>query len=122
MRKWQNHSNFRESNEKLNIKKFDFEKMEQHIIIQNFANAKELASMMAEDLFVNHIKPFLRKNQAEKELVYFTRKETAEKLRCNLATLNIKMNEGVIEPTRFGAKVLFSNLDIEKALQKMANV
>ena len=96
--------------------------MEQQIIIQNFANANELVKMMAEELFIKHIKPFLKKNEAEKELVYFTRKETAEKLRCNLATLNIKMNEGVIEPTRFGGKVLFSNLDIEKALQKMANV
>ncbi len=96
--------------------------MEQQIIIQNFANPKELVSMLAEELFVNHIKPFLQKNQAEKELVYFTRKETCEKLRCNLATVNIKVNEGIIEPTRFGGKVLFSNLDIEKALRKMTNV
>jgi hypothetical protein len=55
-------------------------------------------------------------------LVYFTQRETPKKLRCNLAVLNIEMNEGVIEPTRFGGKVLFSNLDIEKALQKMENV
>ena len=107
---------------RIDIKKLDSKNMEQQIIIQNFANPKELVTMMAEELFIKHIKPFLKKNEAEKELVYFTRKETAEKLRCNLATLNIKMNEGVIEPTRFGGKVLFSNLDIEKALQKMANV
>ena len=107
---------------KTSIKRFDSKNMEQQIIIQNFANPKELVAMMAEELFINHIKPFLKKNEAEKELVYFTRKETAEKLRCNLATLNIKMNEGIIEPTRFGGKVLFSNSDIEKALQKMANV
>lgn len=96
--------------------------MEQQIVIQNFANPKDLVSMMAEELFLNHIKPFLKKNAIEKELVYFTRKETAQKLRCNLATLNIKVNEGIIEPTRFGGKVLFSNLDIERALSKMANV
>jgi hypothetical protein len=96
--------------------------MEQQIIIQNFANPKELVSMMAEVLFSKHIKPFLKKNEVEKELVYFTRKETAKKLKICLGTLHTKMNEGIIEPTRFGGKVLFSNLDIDKALQKMANV
>jgi hypothetical protein len=35
--------------------------MEQQIIIQNFANPKDLVSMMAEELFTKHIKPFLKK-------------------------------------------------------------
>ncbi|MEY4540525.1 MAG: Helix-turn-helix domain [Bacteroidota bacterium] len=95
--------------------------MEQQIIIQNFANPKELVSMMAEELFSKHIKPFLKKNEGEKELIYFTRSETAKKLKCSLGTLNTRVNDGVIVPTNFGGKVLFSNVDIDKAL-KAGNV
>ena len=60
--------------------------MEQQIIIQNFANANELVKMMAEELFIKHIKPFLTNNEVETGLFYFTRKETAAKLKCSLAT------------------------------------
>ena len=96
--------------------------MEQQIIIQNFANANELVAMMAKELFIKHIKPFLKKSEVETELVYFTRKETAAKLKCSLATLNLRVNQGMIESTKFGGKVLFSNLNIEKALQKIIGV
>jgi hypothetical protein len=40
--------------------------MEQQIIIQNFANPKDLVLMMAEELFSKHIKPFLKKTKLKK--------------------------------------------------------
>ena len=52
-----------------------------------------------------------------KEKRYFTRKETAKKLRISLPTLNERTKNGNIEGQRIGARVLYSEDAIERALQ-----
>ena len=54
---------------------------------------------------------------APKETRYFTRKETAEKLRISLPTLNERTKNGHIEGQRIGGRVLYSEESIERALQ-----
>lgn len=52
-----------------------------------------------------------------KDKRYFTRKETANKLRISLPTLNERTKSGQIEGQRIGARVLYSEDAIERALQ-----
>ena len=52
-----------------------------------------------------------------KEKHYYTRKETAKRLRISLPTLNERTKNGNIEGQRIGARVLYSEDAIEQALK-----
>ena len=59
------------------------------------------------------------KSETQTEL--YTRKETAEKLRVSLVTLDIWTKVGIIKAQRIGTRVRYSKKAIDEALKNVAN-
>lgn len=77
----------------------------------------ELATAIAQQL-----QPFIEANKTQITTpleVYKTRKETAQLLSISLPTLNEYTKRKLINGYRFGARVLYKQSEIEKALAKM---
>lgn len=74
----------------------------------------EFRAMVAETVReqLAHVRP-----EPPKEPKYHTRRETARKLRISLPTLNERTKNGEIEAQRIGARVLYSEEAIARALQ-----
>jgi excisionase family DNA binding protein len=62
-----------------------------------------------------------RFSKPEKNKKFLTRKETANRLRISLPTLNTYTNKGVLIGVRFGYRVLYREEDVESAIKEIPN-
>jgi excisionase family DNA binding protein len=56
---------------------------------------------------------------AKPETKYYSRKETAQRFKISLPTLNEYTRKGVIKGYRVGSRVLYSEAEIEQALKEI---
>jgi excisionase family DNA binding protein len=97
--------------------------MQQQTIIQHSTNHTEFVASVAEDLFKNHLRPYLQKlHSPTPEMRFHSRAETAKMLGIALSTLADKTKDGTITASRLGGRVLYSDEDIKNALQKIRTV
>ncbi len=95
----------------------------QQTIIQHSTNHTDFVANVAEELFTNHIRPFLQKLQnPTPEPRFYSRAETAKILGIALSTLSDKTKTGEITASRLGGRVLYSDADIQNALTKIRTV
>ena len=94
--------------------------MIQQTIIQHSTTPTEFVAHVAEELFNNHLRPYLQKlNSPTPEMRYHSKKETAKILGIAMSNLSEKTKTGEITGSRFGGRVLYSDDDIKNALQKI---
>jgi excisionase family DNA binding protein len=67
------------------------------------------------------IETMTEKKEKPVEIKRYTRQETCEILLISLSTLNTYVKKGVINCSRFGTRVLFSQEDIDRTLAKNRN-
>jgi hypothetical protein len=97
--------------------------MQTQTIIQHSTNSVELTAQIAEELFNNHLRPYLQKLQSPTpEPRFYSRAETSKILGIALSTLAEKTKDGTITASRLGGRVLYSDLDIQSALTKIRTV
>ena len=97
--------------------------MIQQTIIQHTTTSTEFVANVAEELFNNHLLPYL--NNLQKPIPkprYHSRQETAQILGVALSTLSEKTRNGVITASRLGGRILYSDADIQNALTKIRTV
>ena len=97
--------------------------MIQQTIIQHTTTPTEFVANVAEELFNNHLLPYL--NNLQKPIPkprYHSRQETAQILSIALSTLHDKTKSGDISASRLGGRVLYSDADIQNALTKIRTV
>jgi hypothetical protein len=97
--------------------------MQTQTIIQHSTNQSEFVQSVAEELFTNHLRPYLQKlRQPTPEMRFHSRAETAKMLGIALSTLADKTKDGTITASRLGGRVLYSDADIKNALAKIRTV
>jgi ABC-type oligopeptide transport system ATPase subunit len=97
--------------------------MQTQTIIQHSTNSVELTAQIAEELFTNHLRPYLQKlHSPTPEPRYHSKKETAKILGIAMSNLSEKTKNGEITASRLGSRVLYSDDDIKNALQKIRTV
>ena len=95
----------------------------QTTITHNFQNSQDFVANVAEDLFNNHLRPYLQKLQnPTPEPRFYSRQETAKILGIALSTLSDKTKTGQITASRFSGRVLYSDADIQNSLTKIRTV
>ena len=95
----------------------------QTTITHNFQNSQDFVANVAEDLFNNHLRPYLQKLQnPTPEPRFYSRQETAKMLGVALSTLDYKTKSGEITASRLGNRILYSDADIQNALTKIRTV
>ena len=97
--------------------------MQTQTIIQHSTNSVELVAHIAEELFTNHLRPYLSQlHSPTPEPRYHSKKETAKILGIAMSNLSEKTKNGEITASRFGGRVLYSDDDIKNALTKIRTV
>ena len=97
--------------------------MQTQTIIQHSTTPTEFVAHVAEELFKNHLRPYLQKlHSPTPEMRYHSRGETAKILGIALSNLAEKTKDGTITASRLGGRVLYSDLDIQNALTKIRTV
>lgn len=97
--------------------------MQTQTIIQHMTTPTEFVAHVAEELFNNHLRPYLQKlNSPTPEMRFHSKKNTAKILGIALSNLSEKTKDGTITASRFGGRVLYSDDDIKNALQKIRTV
>jgi hypothetical protein len=97
--------------------------MQTQTIIQHTTTPKEFTAHIAEELFNNHLRPYLQKlHSPTPEPRYHSKKETAKILGIAMSNLSEKTKNGEITASRLGSRVLYSDDDIKNALQKIRTV
>ena len=97
--------------------------MIQQTIIQHSISQTEFITHVAEELFNNHLRPYLQKlHSPTPEVRYHSRQETSKILGIALSNLSEKTKDGTITASRFGGRVLYSDLDIKNALTQIRTV
>lgn len=92
----------------------------QQTIIQHSTSQSEFVTHVAEELFKNHLRPYLQKlHSPTPEMRYHSRGETAKILGIALSNLAEKTKDGTITASRFGGRVLYSDDNIKNALTKI---
>ena len=93
------------------------------VITHNFQNPQDFVSNVAEELFNNHLRPYLQKlHSPTPEMRYHSRGATAKILNIALSNLSEKTKDGTITASRLGGRVLYSDADIANALTKIRTV
>lgn len=88
--------------------------MQSQIFLQ--ITPEELGELVRESV-TEAVLPLLSTIRKPAEPRYYTRRETAQKLGVSLATLWAYDRAGVLTASRVGSRVLYREVDIEKALQ-----
>ena len=97
--------------------------MQTQTIIQHTTTTTNFVADVAEELFNNHLRPYLQKlHSPTPEMRYHSKKETAKILGIAMSNLSEKTKTGEISASRFGGRVLFSDADIANALTKIRTV
>jgi hypothetical protein len=97
--------------------------MQSQTIIQHSTTATEFVAHVAEELFTNHLRPYLQKLQSPTpEPRFYSRAETSKILGIALSTLAEKTKDGTITASRLGGRVLYSDADIANGLTKIRTV
>lgn len=97
--------------------------MIQQTIIQHSTTPTEFVAHVAEELFNNHLRPYLQKlHSPTPEPRFYSRHETAKILGIALSTLSEKTKNGTIKASRLGGRVLYSDADIQNALTQIRTV
>ena len=95
----------------------------QTTITHNFQNSQDFVANVAEDLFNNHLRPYLQKlHSPTPEPRFHSRQQTAKILGIALSTLHDKTKTGEISASRFGGRVLYSDDNIQNALTQIRTV
>ena len=95
----------------------------QTTITHNFQNSQDFVANVAEDLFNNHLRPYLQKlHSPTPEPRFHSRQATSKILGIALSTLHQKTRDGAITASRFGNRVLYSDADIQNSLTKIRTV
>ena len=81
-----------------------------------FLTPEELSELVRESV-AEAVKPLLSTIRKPAESKYYTRQETSQKLGVSLATLWAYDRAGILTASRVGSRVLYREVDIEKALQ-----
>ena len=90
------------------------------VITHNFQNPQDFISNVAEELFKNHLRPYLQKLYSPTpEMRYHSRAETSTILGIALSNLAEKTKDGTITASWLGGRILYSDLDIQNALTKI---
>ena len=93
------------------------------VITHNFQNPQDFVSNVAEELFKNHLRPYLQKlHSPTPEMRFHSKKNTAKILGIALSNLSEKTKDGTITASRLGGRILYSDDDIKNALQKIRTV
>ena len=93
------------------------------VITHNFQNPQDFVSNVAEELFNNHLRPYLQKlHSPTPEMRFHSKKNTAKILGIALSNLSEKTKDGTITASRLGGRILYSDDDIKNALQKIRTV
>lgn len=89
-------------------------------VILDKMNGAELLQKFSElGQSVNELKELVtRHTKADTPRTYLTRKETAHLLHVTLATLSRWEKCGILQPKRVGARVYYSNIEVENALRR----
>lgn len=97
--------------------------MQTQTIIQHSTSPTEFVAHVAEELFNNHLKPYLDKlHSPTPEIRLHSRQKTAKILNIALSNLAEKTKDGTITASRLGGRVLYSDTDIANALTKIRTV
>lgn len=97
--------------------------MQTQTIIQHSTTTTEFVAHVAEELFNNHLRPYLQKlHSPTPEPRYHSRQKTAKILGIALSTLHEKTKDGTITASRLGGRILYSDADIQNALTKIRTV
>ena len=90
----------------------------QTTITHNFHSPQDFVSNVADELFKNHLRPYLENLQtAPPENKLRTRLQTANRLNIALSTLHFYTRTGKITAQRIGGRVLYSDDAINQALK-----
>ena len=93
------------------------------VITHNFQNPQDFVTHVAEELFNNHLRPYLQKlHSPTPEMRFHSKKDTAKILGIALSNLSEKTKDGTITASRLGGRVLYSDADIQNALTKIRTV
>ena len=95
----------------------------QTTITHNFQNSQDFVANVAEELFNNHLRPYLHNlHKPVPEPRFHSRQQTAKILGIALSTLHDKTKTGEISASRFGGRVLYSDDNIQNALTQIRTV
>lgn len=97
--------------------------MIQQTIIQHSSTETEFVESVADKLYHKHLKPYLEQlHKPNPKPRFYSRAETAKILGIALSTLHEYTKGGLITASRLSGRVLYSDSDIQNALNRIRTV